>query len=407
MGIPRIIRRVEAAKRDEKRASNRVSSGIAKPKKKRSDKLRALAGAFNAEAHQDEPDPLTLKYEVHEKIGQGKQGVAVFRCTLRATGQVFAVKRVPKTIVNHAEWAIIQTLQGSSQLVQVLDAIVGPKTVDYVMELATGGDLFEWIATNGPLCEDRARALFAGVLAALEQVHRKGYIHRDIKLENMLLMNADPKAFEDIRLADFEFCCASPAVGAVGSIAYAAPETLGDAPYTAAVDVWAAGVALFSMLSASSPFDCPGDHRATVHRIRSGLSFEEECWAEISPAAKHLISSMLHPNPECRLNLQGARCHPWFEGVSNMPLLSATPTGLKRTGEETALPETSHKSPKFSLRCTWHTKNKRWSQWGTNGPAGDGEVRMLMDEDASPLVACPMEWCPDSSDTSRNRANSL
>jgi len=406
MGIPRIIRRVEAAKRDEKRVSSRVSSGIAKPKKKRADKLRALAGAFNAEAHQDEPDPLTLKYEVHEKIGQGKQGVVVYRCTLRTTGQVFAVKRVPKSIVNQAEWVIIQTLQGSSQLVQVLDVIDGPKTVDYVMELATGGDLFEWVATNGALCEDRARALFAGLLAALDQVHRKGYIHRDIKLENMLLMNSDPKAFEDIRLADFEFCCVSPAVGAVGSIAYAAPETLGDVLYTTAVDVWAAGIALYSMLSASSPFDCPGDHNATVHRIRSGLCFEEECWAEISPAAKHLISSLLHPNPECRLNLQGARMHPWFEGVSNMQV-PTTPTGLKRPGVETAFttPETSHKSPKFSLRCTWHTKNKKWSQWGTNGPAGAGEVQMLMDEDASPLVACPMEWAPP--DTPRNRANSL
>jgi serine/threonine protein kinase len=409
MGIPRIIRRVEAAKRDDKRGSNRVSSGIAKaPKKKRADKLRALAGAFNAEAQKDEPvDPLELKYEVHEKIGQGKQGVAVFRCTLRSTGQVFAVKRVPRTQqLGHAyanEWAIMQTLQGSSQLVQVLDVIEGPKTVNFIMELASGGDFFEWIATHGALCEDRARPLFSGLLGALQQVHSKGLIHRDIKLENILLMNEDPTAPDHVHLADFEHCCASPSNGAVGSIAYAAPETLADESYTPAVDVWAAGVALYGMLSASSPFDCPGDPTATAQRIRAGVHFEEDCWVQISPAAKDLLTGLLHPDPACRLDLTTARMHPWLTGLSNMP---APISSNKRHAEPMSV-ESAHKSPKFALRCTWHTKTKRWSQKGLAGPAGVGEVRMLMDEDedASPLVACPLEWCPSS--TPRGRANSL
>lgn len=409
MGIPRILRRVEAAKRDEKRGSNRVSSGISKaPKKKRADKLRALAGAFNAEAQaqkMDEPvDPLVLKYEVHEQIGRGKQGVTVFRCTLRSTGQAFAVKRVPRQLeYSYAnEWAIVQTLQGSSQLIQVLDVIEGPKTFDYIMELARGGDLFEWIATHGAICEGRARPLFAGLLDALEQVHSKGLVHRDIKLENILLMNQDPSAPDHVRLADFEFCVASPATGTVGSIAYAAPETLVDESYTTAVDVWAAGVALYGMLSASSPFDCPDDASATADRIRTGLHcFEEGFWAQTSSAAKDLLNGLLHPDPACRLNLAAARVHPWLAGLSDVAPVPSN----KRHAEEMGVE--SHKSPKFALRCTWHTKTKRWSQRGLDGPAGAGEVRMLMDEDedASPLVACPLEWCPQS--TPRGRANSL
>lgn len=409
MGIPRILRRVEAAKRDEKRGSNRVSSGISKaPKKKRADKLRALAGAFNAEAQaqkMDEPvDPLALKYEVHEEIGRGKQGVTVFRCTLRSTGQAFAVKRVPRMQIGHScasEWVILQTLQGSSQLVQVVDVIEGPKTMDCVMELASAGDLFEWIATHGAVCEGRARPLFAGLLEALEQVHCKGLVHRDVKLENILLMNQDPSAPDHVRLADFEFCVASPATGAVGSIAYAAPETLVAESYTTAVDVWAAGVALYGMLSASSPFDCPGDVSATVDRIRTGLRFSEErCWAQISPAAKDLLTGLLHPDPACRLNLAAARAHPWLAGLSDVTSIPSNKRHADEMGVET------HKSPKFALRCTWHTKTKRWSQRGLDGPAGAGEVHMLMDdnEDASPLVACPLEWCPVSP---RGRANSL
>merc|ERR1712146_231288 len=94
--------------------------------------------------------------------------------------------------------------------------------------------------------------------------------------------------------------------------------------------------------------------------------------------------------PAQRLDLATAQMHPWLSGASAMQ----------------AVQPSKPKSPKFSLRCTWHTKMKRWSQ-GVDGPAKDSEVRMLMDEDedASPLLACPLEWCPSS--TPRNRANSL
>merc|ERR1712086_534379 len=80
MRLPRIIQRVEAAKKEDRH--HRITHpGIVKTptKKKRADKLRALAGAFTAEAHQGPLpvpiDPLALKYDVHERIGQGKHGV--------------------------------------------------------------------------------------------------------------------------------------------------------------------------------------------------------------------------------------------------------------------------------------------------------------------------------------------
>merc|ERR1712086_1182765 len=122
MGVPRIIRRVEAAKKDEKRSTTRVAPSIAKPKKKRSDKLRALAGAFGAEASEGSASPtegLAAKYDVYEKVGQGKQGVMVFRCTERSTGKPYAVKRVPKTLLGTThgdERPMVAALRGCTQL---------------------------------------------------------------------------------------------------------------------------------------------------------------------------------------------------------------------------------------------------------------------------------------------------
>jgi len=418
MGVPRIIRRVEAAKKDEKRSTTRVAPSIAKPKKKRSDKLRALAGAFGAEASEGSASPtegLAAKYDVYEKVGQGKQGVMVFRCTERSTGKPYAVKRVPKTLLGTThgdERPMVAALRGCTQLVETHEVIESPDSLDYVMELANGGDLFEWIATRGALCEDRARPLFLGILNGLRQVHASGLIHRDVKLENVLLMHPDPSTADQVRLADFEFCTPSPAMGAVGSVAFAAPEALGEGPYTAAVDVWAAGVCLYAMLSASAPFDAPEGIDATARRIldaKPGMAFPEECWDSISHQAKDLINGMLHPDVQQRLNLDQIIAHPWLKGSASMlsapaiSIASAAPVSMTSEPRPSKSPKLSG-SPKFALKLGWHSKMRRWSSKGSKVGCKPGlptitaaDVAMLIDDDstqAAPVINCPLEWAP-------------
>merc|ERR1711968_171021 len=157
--------------------------------------------------------------------------------------------------------------------------------------------------------------------------------------------------------------------------------------------MWASGVALYAMLAASAPFDTPDDANDTVRRIRAavpGMPLVEPCWADVSPAAKDLVHRLLHPDPQQRLDLTTALRHPWLAGASQLPAPAAP------------------SKPKFALRCTWHTKTKRWSQHGIAGPAGDSQagLHMLVDEDEQcPLVACPLEWAP--ANAMRGRANSM
>ena len=278
------------------------------------------------------------------------------------------------------------------------------------MELAHGGDLFEHIAHRGALDEHRAKRLFVGILTALRQVHATGLIHRDVKLENILLMHPEASSPDQIRLADFEFCVPPPAVGAVGSIAYAAPEATHDESYGPEVDIWAAGVCLYAMLSASAPFDSPEGPAATEKRIQEaqyGMEFPEACWEDVTPHAKNLINGMLHPDRAQRLTMDQVMAHPWFAEEQALPASLSQPTAAAATRSERP------KSPKFQLRLAWHGKMKRWSSKGAGGirptickanTAGATHgTAMLLDEDAggNPLIACPLEWAP------RMRANSL
>merc|ERR1712216_1007426 len=374
MRVPRILQRVEAAKKDEKHHRVR-SAGIAKPKKKRADKLRALAGAFSAEAQGGAVEnPLHAKYNVHEQVGQGKHGVRVFRCTCQTTKRTFAVKCVPKALIGHShgdERAMLQLFQGSTHLISMHEVLEGPDVLYYVMEYAAAGDLFEWISAHGALSEANARAIFSGILAGLHQVHRAGQILRDLKLENILLVQApdggDVATADHVRLADFEFCCAPPAVGPVGSIAYAAPEAIdGTQPYTQAVDMWAAGVVLYAMLSASAPFDSPEGAEATAARIHAAkpgsVDFSEACWNEVSPSAKELICALLQPDPTQRMTLEQPKLLPMLLSKlsgQNVPSLHCAAHGIQKPSAGATSGATGQPMERWA--CSWTKRPLRHS----------------------------------------------
>jgi len=385
MRAPGIVRRAEAKQRDDKH--HRITNpGLVGPKpirkKKRADKLRAMAGAFSAEAAVVPSNPLEGKYLVQECVGHGKAGVLVSRCTCQATGRTFAVKRVPKALPRHEhfdERAMQRLLAESTHLLSVNEVLEGPDETYHIMDFAAGGDLFEYVRKHGALSEEASRSTFTGILTGLHQLHRAGYIHRDVKPENVLLMEPKPNA-ENVRLADFEFCCTPPAVGPVGSIAYAAPETLDSLqPYGAAVDMWAVGAILYMMLSASTPFEGVAGH----------VDFVEPCWNEISSSAKNLIQGLLNHDPASRTSLEEALLHPWVSG---------TEMAVEEVVEAAPAPR-----PKFAIRCTWHGKEKRWSNMGGDGAAN--EVHMFVEQPATPFVACPLEWQP--APQSSGRTNSM
>lgn len=127
------------------------------------------------------------------------------------------------------------------------------------MEMANGGELFDRLIDSGQLSEKATRPYMHGMAHGLQHCHQSGVIHRDIKLENVMLVAEDPYA---VKIVDFGLAVysdpASPSkfTDRVGSKSYRAPEILSGGGYLGApVDVWALGIVVFSLVSGFFPLD--------------------------------------------------------------------------------------------------------------------------------------------------------
>lgn len=189
-----------------------------------------------------------------------------------------------------------------------------------VLELATGGELFEFLAFTGCFEEAIARTYFHDLMNAVEFAHNMGFAHRDLKPENLLL----DKNF-NLKVADFGFSNAfTTSSGALmftecGTLSYMAPEILRNQGYDArASDVWSCGIILFIMLAGFPPIQKPnrGDwwfHKLSVNR--HALFWQAHCRnAYFSEATKDFINKILQVEPSRRITIENMKKHPWWNG---------------------------------------------------------------------------------------------
>lgn len=138
-------------------------------------------------------------------------------------------------------------------------------SVHIVFDFIEGGDLFDYIAdstdNNNYLSEKQAVLFFVQIMDALHFLNTKNIVHRDIKLENFLIVQNDKEIY--LKLIDFGFASKITENGflteQIGSPYNVAPEILLGKPYDSKVDIWAAGVLLYNMVSGKQPFGTGSD----------------------------------------------------------------------------------------------------------------------------------------------------
>jgi calcium-dependent protein kinase len=196
-----------------------------------------------------------------------------------------------------------------------------------VMECQTGGELFTRVQEKGKFGEPDAAHAIWQMLLALNYLHDRGIVHRDIKLENFLCENEHS---DNLKLIDFGFSKVSNKGkvmngDAAGTPEYAAPEIY-DYKYTTQCDVWSMGVVAFILLLGYMPFR--GNDTELQNLIKSGkYKVKQEKWAKLSSQAKGFLESLLVVNIDARSTAKKALKHEFISQRDQTGRRYITPYG--------------------------------------------------------------------------------
>ncbi len=192
----------------------------------------------------------------------------------------------------------------------------GTEPVIYmILDLATQGSLYDDIRLTGSLPSEVGRHYFHKLVEAVECLHQKGYVHRDIKTTNLLL---DGEL--NLKLADFGYATVVGPTGMfrgfVGTTNYVAPEVCMDKPYSGVkADIYSMGVVLFYMLAGTIPFSSGPEYVCFLKK--DGMYWNNAFKTKgllpetFTPEARNLIDRMLSMEAE-RPSMEQIRSHPWY-----------------------------------------------------------------------------------------------
>uniref|UniRef100_A0A183INS0 Protein kinase domain-containing protein n=1 Tax=Soboliphyme baturini TaxID=241478 RepID=A0A183INS0_9BILA len=232
-------------------------------------------------------------------------------------GFLVAVKCIDKKAVKGKEESlqneidVLRRLQHPN-IVRLYETYEDKSNYYLVMELVTGGELFDRIVERGTFSEKDASALIRQVLEAVSYMHDNGVVHRDIKPENLLYHS--PAKDSKIIISDFGLSKTIDSgimATACGTPGYVAPEVLAQKPYGKAVDVWSIGVITYILLCGYPPFYDECDANLFAQIMRGEYEFDAPYWNDISDSAKEFISHLMCVDPQKRYTSKQSLAHPW------------------------------------------------------------------------------------------------
>lgn len=266
------------------------------------------------------------EWDFVKTIGAGSMG-QVKLAKSRVTGELCAVKVIPKATAQHKRQPDEEAKESdiSKDIRTVREAAIGKllhhkyicemremytMTNHYYMvfEYVAGGQMLDYIISHGSLKERHARKFARAIGSALDYCHQNSIVHRDLKIENILISKSG-----DIKLIDFGlsnlFAPNSQLKTFCGSLYFAAPELLKARPYIGPeVDVWSFGVVLYVLVCGKVPFD--DKNMPLLHaKIKQG---KVEYPNFLSPECKDILARMLVVNPLQRATLAEILQHPWM-----------------------------------------------------------------------------------------------
>ncbi|KII84880.1 hypothetical protein PLICRDRAFT_179208 [Plicaturopsis crispa FD-325 SS-3] len=288
----------------------------------------------DTETHRDASKPRTTShilgnYTLSKTLGVGSMG-KVKLATHNVTGEKVAVKILPRSpphrvstsgatpeqVAKQASLNETRTLREAAlsmllhhpHICGMREMIVHPHHYHMVFEYVNGGHMLDYIISHGRLRERVARKFARQIGSALEYCHKNNIVHRDLRLENILVTQTG-----DVKIIDFGLSNVFDPLGHLatfcGGTYFPAPELLDAKIYIGPeVDVWNFGVVLYVLVCGKVPFD--DESVPALHaKIKRG---HVEYPARLSAECKHLLSRMLVTNPQARVTLSEVMSHQWM-----------------------------------------------------------------------------------------------
>ena len=270
----------------------------------------------------------SLTYEKLTQVGRGAYG-QVFKVLHKPTSSLAAVKIVSKSSLDRkAETALRREIQVLActvhpNVVTMVDLFETKTDILIVTELLTEGSLLDWLEMRDfRVGEDVAKRIVTDVGDGLLYLHSRGIVHRDIKLENVLLITEGGRI--RAKIIDFGLSCFlgpnQHTNDPVGTLKFAAPEVLSRLKYREKVDSWSLGVILYVLLHRVMPFGGKTDEETALSILKRHLHFSGPSWSTVSDGAITTVAGLLNRNPRSRTSVRELLESEWLRSEAQSRL---------------------------------------------------------------------------------------
>ncbi|KAM9423917.1 death-associated protein kinase 2-like isoform 2-T4 [Salvelinus alpinus] len=267
-------------------------------------------------------------YDIGEELGSGQFAI-VKRCWEKSTGLEFAAKFIKKRQSRSSrrgvrreeierEVNILQQTQHPN-IVTFHDVYENRTDVVLILELVSGGELFDFLAQKESLSEEEATQFIKQILEGVHYLHTRKIAHFDLKPENIMLLDKNVP-LPRIKLIDFGLAhkieAGAEFKNIFGTPEFVAPEIVNYEPLGLEADMWSIGVITYILLSGASPFlgETKQDTLANISAMN--YEFDEEFFCRTSELAKSFIRQLLERDKMKRLTIQDALNHPWIKPLN-------------------------------------------------------------------------------------------
>ncbi|XP_034272910.1 serine/threonine-protein kinase 33 [Pantherophis guttatus] len=272
-------------------------------------------------------------YSFGRKLGQGSFGV-VIEVTHKETGLKWAMKKVNREKAGSSavkllerEVSILKRVN-HEHIIHLEEVFETPKRVYLIMELCEDGELKEILQRKGQFSENETRHIIQSLASAIAYLHKKDIVHRDLKLENILVKSSDIDEQNEMKLnikvTDFGLAVQkmggseSMFQSTCGTPIYMAPEVISAHDYSQQCDVWSIGVIMYMLLSGESPFMASSEEKLFEVIKKGELHFKQSVWQSVNIAAKNILCLLLKVDPAHRITANELLDCQWITGETDI-----------------------------------------------------------------------------------------